>query len=98
MTDYTEALAASARAMQKRLERAGQEIIRVKVGPDRSDYPDPDPAEILAKLAEHRAYYEDYYNGLVEHDADYIKQREAQAHLNGIEECVNIVRRVIDGD
>ena len=88
MRDYEMALPSAAREMKK--------VVRVKVdGPKNGD---PDPAEILTKLAEHRAYYEDYYNGLIEHDADYIRQREAQAHLNGIEECVNIVRRVIDED
>ena len=87
MRDYEMALPSAAREMKK--------VVRVKVdGPKNGD---PDLDEILTKLAEHRAYYEDYYNGLIENDADYIRQREAQAHLNGIEECVNIVRRVIDG-
>ena len=85
MTGYESAIAleAAARSMFNRQDHTEARIVS---------------RGILDALLDHRAYCEDYYNSLVEHDADCKKKREAQAHLNGVEECVNIVRRLIDGD
>ncbi len=51
---------------------------------------------ILKALIDHFAECQDYWNKLVEHDADYIKQETARARMSGVEECVQLVRKVQD--
>ena len=51
---------------------------------------------ILRKLIEHYAECTKYWNKLVENDADYIKQENARARMSGVEECVQLVRKVME--
>ena len=53
---------------------------------------------ILMRLMEHYQDCEAYYNELVENDADYHVKERAMARLNGVEECIQIIRRLRDGD
>ncbi len=52
---------------------------------------------ILKVLTDHFAECQDYWNQLVEHDADYIKQETARARMSGVEECVQLVKSVMEG-
>lgn len=67
-------------------------VIRV---PGRADYKTM-LVRILHDLIKHRAECEEYLNGLIEYDADYITQQRAEAKLAGVEECIQFVRRAID--
>ena len=51
---------------------------------------------ILRTLMDHFAECQDYWNKLVENDADYIKQENARARMSGVEECVQLVRKVME--
>jgi hypothetical protein len=53
---------------------------------------------ILMRLMEHYQDCEAYYNELVENDADYHVKERAMARLNGVEECIQIIRRLRDGN
>lgn len=52
---------------------------------------------ILMRLMEYYQDCEAYYNELVENDADYYAKVWAMARLNGVEECIMIIRRLRDG-
>ena len=51
---------------------------------------------ILRTLMDHFAECQDYWNKLVENDADYIKQENARARMSGVEECVQLAMKVRD--
>lgn len=52
---------------------------------------------ILKTLMDHFAECQEYWNQLMEHDADYIKQETAKARMSGVEECVQLVKSVMEG-
>ena len=51
---------------------------------------------ILKVLTCHFAECQEYWNQLMEHDADYIKQETAKARMSGVEECVQLVKAIRD--
>lgn len=51
---------------------------------------------ILRKLIEHYAECTKYWNMLVENDADLLTEKKAFARMNAVDECIQIVKKVME--
>ena len=53
--------------------------------------------EILDSLIVHYKECEDFWNKLVENDADWFVVEKASTRVSAVDECINLVRSVMEG-
>ena len=53
--------------------------------------------EILDRLKEHYEECEDFWNKLIENDADWFVVEKASTRVSAVDECINLVRSVMEG-
>lgn len=53
--------------------------------------------EILDRLKEHYEECEGYLNKLIEANADWLMVKDASTRVNTVNECINIVKSVMEG-